>query len=140
MLPQAHEILKRHSLRVTACRQKVIELFLEKAFAVGQPELERRLTQFDRVTIYRTLSTFMEKGIIHQVLDDDNSMKYALCAEECTAHVHQDHHVHFKCTSCQLIQCLDEVEIPKVDLPQGFQFMSADFLIKGVCNSCSILA
>ncbi|TAH16433.1 MAG: transcriptional repressor, partial [Runella slithyformis] len=26
---------------------------------------------YDRVTIYRTLKTFVEKGIVHKVLDED---------------------------------------------------------------------
>jgi Fe2+ or Zn2+ uptake regulation protein len=60
------ETLKTHQLRNTTCREEVIGLFHRKAIALSHSDLESNLGNlFDRVTLYRTLKTFVEKGILH---------------------------------------------------------------------------
>ena len=135
METKTREILKLHGLRLTDCRKQVMGVFLRQEHAIGQPELERQLADFDRVTIYRTLHTFMDKGIIHQVLDNVGGAKYALCSAECNEHNHEDEHVHFKCVVCNVLKCI-AVEIPNVALPVGHTFQKADLLISGICDGC----
>jgi hypothetical protein len=74
---------------------------------------------FDRVTVYRTLQTFVEKGIIHQIPTTDNSILYALCRHNCEQGHHHDNHVHFICTNCDKTFCLDDVTVPDEKLPPG---------------------
>ncbi len=136
MEQQAIAILKKHQLRLTDCRKDVIAFFLGRNYAIAQPELEKSLQQFDRVTLYRTLGTFVDKGIIHQVIDGSGANKYALCSPNCSQHQHKDEHIHFTCVECGLTKCLESVAIPKIQLPKGYQLLDANFLIKGVCASC----
>ncbi len=140
MQERVAHILKHHQLRVTACRKQVITFFLTQRHAIGHAELEQELEDFDRVTIYRTLNTFLEKGIVHQVPDDVGGAKYALCSDDCDEHAHQDNHVHFKCVECHKLTCIEEVGIPTITLPEGFVAMKASLLIKGVCETCGITA
>ena len=78
-------ILKRNQLSVTDSRKKILELFQAHNGALGHNDIERKTGEkFDRVTIYRTLQTFLEKGIIHTIPTPDNSVLYALCKDECT--------------------------------------------------------
>ena len=71
-------ILQSHKLRITDCRLEIIQEFLEKNIALSHSDLEEKLRQqFDRVTIYRTLKTFLEKDLIHKVLDDSFTYRYA---------------------------------------------------------------
>jgi Fur family transcriptional regulator, ferric uptake regulator len=93
-------------------------------------------TEFDRVTIYRTLQTFVEKGIIHTIPTADNSILYALCKDDCVAGHHHDDHVHFICDECSSTYCLDHVSIPKVKLPKGFTVVQTNLVVSGVCNKC----
>ena len=73
------EILKRSQLSVTASREKILHLFLEEAGALAHGDIEKKAGEkFDRVTVYRTLQTFVEKGIIHTIPTVDNSIRYAL--------------------------------------------------------------
>ena len=130
-------LLKDHGLRLTDSRKDVVQFFLRKGYAIGQPELETQLSHFDRVTIYRTLNTLLEKGILHKVFDDSGVMKYALCPEHChVIHEHQEKHLHFKCVQCDHIVCLDTVSIPHIELPHGYTFLDAQFLVRGVCRNC----
>lgn len=131
-----HTILKSHKLRVTDCRLEIIEEFLRKQVALAHSDLEESLNnQFDRVTIYRTLNTFLEQDIIHKVLDDSGSTKYALCSHEDT-HDHDHEHVHFKCEICGETTCLEMISLPSVKLPEGFKKREMNLLVQGVCDKC----
>ncbi|WP_448530198.1 Fur family transcriptional regulator [Raineya sp.] len=133
------DILTKHQLRHTDCRLETLSVFINKNFAISHNDLEEILVPaFDRVTLYRTLKTFLEKGIIHKVLDDEGTPKYALCSPHyCSTHEHHHNHVHFKCSTCGKTQCLDNTIIPEISLPKGFVAKEFNLLIQGFCNACS---
>ena len=41
--------------------------------------LEKAFPKSDRITMYRTLKTFEEKGILHSIKGEGDEAKYALC-------------------------------------------------------------
>lgn len=131
--------LKRYDLRHTSCRQDVLSLFQVSVKALSHGDVEQQLSdQYDRVTIYRTLKTFVEVGLIHKVLDEDG-LRYAHCKDECQTPDHQHHHnhVHFKCQQCGQTSCLDSVQIPAIKLPNGYAQQEVNLLIEGVCVVCN---
>ena len=73
---QSDLILKNSGLSVTSSRKKILEVFLSADTALEHQDIEKIATQYDRVTIYRTLQTFLDKGIIHPIPTTDNSIKY----------------------------------------------------------------
>lgn len=137
-MKQVDQLLTHGSLRRTQTRTDILHIFLEQGVALSEPELEKAMQgRCDRVTIYRTLSTFVEKGIVHKVLDDTGAMKYALCAPGChETHDHRHDHVHFKCEECGKTSCVDEVPIPPVHLPQGYALKGVNMLLQGTCPDC----
>lgn len=138
MATRAERILQTNHLRNTAGRAEVLDTFLVHDHALAHRDIEEKLSsQLDRVTLYRTLKTFLDKGIIHKVLDDTGNIKYALCGEACPEEEHNHNHVHFKCTSCGHTMCLEQVLIPSVSLPRGYRYAEANLLIHGVCDKCS---
>jgi len=135
---QGEDILKNSALSVTASRKRILEIFLAADNALAHQDIETKCAdQFDRVTIYRTLQTFLEKGIIHNIPSTDNMVRYALCNEACTntGH-HHDNHVHFRCDECGKTVCLDDVIIPSVNLPRGYTMKEINMVVNGVCKSC----
>ncbi len=138
MSARAQELLKDYQLRLTDCRIDVLDFLLVNQRAVSQPELEQQLSdRFDRVTLYRTLNTFNEKGLIHEVTDTSGTMKFALCGEACHGSDHHHHeHVHFHCTQCNQTVCINEVDVPHLSLPTGFKPQKFSFIIEGICQSC----
>jgi len=131
------DILKKNLLSITDSRKKILELFLKSNGALAHADIEKNTGEtFDRVTVYRTLQTFVEKGIIHLIPTTDNSILYALCKDNCEAGHHHDDHVHFICNSCSKTICLDEVTVPKVKLPKGFTPGQTQMVVKGICGDC----
>ena len=134
----AIQTLKAFKLRHTNGREEVLDLFLSAGHALAHNDVESGLgPDHDRVTIYRTLRTFLDKGLLHKVLDDEGGTKYALCRETCADGHHHHDHVHFKCENCGQTTCLDHVSIPPVVLPEGYSRKETNLLIQGVCRGCS---
>jgi Fur family transcriptional regulator, ferric uptake regulator len=131
------DILKKNQLSITDSRKKILDLFLKSPGALAHADIEKNTGEiFDRVTVYRTLQTFVDKGIIHNIPTTDNSILYALCKQDCEAGHHHDNHVHFICDSCGKTICLDDVTVPAVKLPKGFSPTHAAMVVKGVCDDC----
>lgn len=131
------QILKQNRLSITGSRQKILELFLLSDGALSHADIEKNTGEsFDRVTVYRTLQTFVEKGIIHLIPTTDNSIKYALCKNDCAPGHHHDNHVHFICGECEKTICLDDVNIPVVKLPGGFTPTRSEMVVTGTCGEC----
>ncbi|MGY3089895.1 Fur family ferric uptake transcriptional regulator [Hymenobacter sp. UYAg731] len=131
------QTLTNHALRQTPVRRAVLQALAESPFALSGGEIEAQLGPgTDRITLYRTLKSFEENGLIHRVIDSTDIIRYAACSIECSAQAHFDNHVHFKCTACQHIYCLNQVAIPAVTLPDKFEATTRDYLLAGVCRAC----
>ena len=131
--------LRRHAVRLTPVRRTVLEALAHSPFALSSYELEKQLPPpTDRVTLYRTLRTFEEKGLVHRVIDHSETVRYAAtCLDEAAATTGpRPDHVHFKCTACQHIYCLSQVPVPAVALPGPYQVVRSDYLLLGVCTRC----
>lgn len=138
MRAEIKDILKRNHLSVTGSREKILGLFLNEKGALAHGDIEKKAGEkFDRVTIYRTLQAFVEKGIIHAIPTADNSIRYALCKDDCSEGHHHDHHIHFVCTHCQNTYCLDDVVTPDVRLPKGYTSSQIEVVVEGICSSCN---
>lgn len=132
-------LLKQNKLSVTGSRTKILQLFLEQPGALAHGDIEKKAGEkFDRVTVYRTLQTFVDKGIIHTIPTADNSIRYALCKDECREGTHRDHHIHFVCKACNNTYCLDDVVTPEVDLPKGYRAEHVEVVVEGICKNCKI--
>ena len=131
----SEDIIKKYGLSITDSRKIILALFQKEGKAMAQSDIERKTkASLDRVTVYRTLNTFLEKGIIHQIPTTDNLQLYALCGDSCGAGNHDDNHVHFECERCKSITCIDEVVVPAVKLPKGFKPRKSSMGVKGLCG------
>ncbi len=135
---QAETLLKNHNLRKTSGRLSVLQCFLKYGKALSHGEVQELVDEkMDRVTLYRILQSFEEKGLLHKVPDDQVSVKYALCDHtHHLHHAHADNHAHFKCNTCGDTVCLEGSSIPEVTIPQGFQVNGSFLLLEGLCNQC----
>ena len=134
---QTDEILKSNQLSITDSRKKILGLFLNHKDALAHADIERKAGEkFDRVTVYRTLQTFVEKGIVHTIPTADNAILYALC-KDCDEEHHHDDHVHFVCRSCNTTICLDDIVSPDINLPQGYAADDVQVVINGICKDCN---
>ena len=138
-LNNVETLLKEHDLKVTTTRVKVLQILSVEKSVISYSDISKSLENedIDRNTLYRTLQTFEEKGLIHKVLSPNNGIGYAICKHDTPEHNHEDNHVHFMCMECNNISCMDNIEIPPIKLPRNFTSKKYNFLIEGTCNVCN---
>ena len=129
-------ILKANKLRVTPVRKDLLGIFIDSDTALSNQDIEDRLQEVDRITLYRTLKAFQEKGIIHRAFDGTDTARYAACSDGCSAHAHHDEHLHFHCSVCDNTFCVDEIKIPKLEMPTGFTAQKTNIVVDGICENC----
>ncbi len=131
-------LLHKSGLRSTGPRLGVLQIIADREAAISQPALEKIMgDKVDRVTLYRILKTFEEKGILHKVMDLNGTANYAICSSNCSEHQHHDEHFHFNCANCSNVYCLNDLHLPSVKLPEGFKAESISLVITGICKNCT---
>jgi Fur family ferric uptake transcriptional regulator len=142
MLTDLESALESRGIRPTAMRLLVLDYLRQQTAALSLNDLESYFHRSDRVTLYRTLRTFEEKGLVHKIEDGTGSVKYARCQDDCLTHDrltlgHQDLHVHFNCSVCGGTFCLPNSRIPEIPLPEKFRAEEVKLIMKGVCAGCA---
>lgn len=132
-------LLTEKDISPTAMRLLVLEYLLNQSSAISLRRLEDEFQHSERTTLYRTLKTFEEKGLIHSIKDGSGFTKYALCSNDCKEGDHQDLHVHFYCTNCKETFCLPSYKIPNILLPKNFQLEEINLNARGICDKCRLV-
>lgn len=131
------QLLQSHQLKRTNPRLRVLSMMSSRSSATSQPDLEAAMSDIDRVTLYRILAAFEEKGIIHKVFDLNGTANYAMCTADCNEGHHHDEHLHFSCTNCKNVYCLEELHLPAITVPEGFKTEGVTVYATGLCPKCS---
>ena len=131
------KLLESKGVRITAMRLLISKFLAGKKVAVTLSDIENAFAKADRTTLYRTLKTFEEKEIVHQIDDGTGITKYAMCEEGCNCEMEQDLHLHFHCNNCGETVCLTEHKIPQIKVPDGFVSENVNLVVKGICDKCS---
>lgn len=134
-MKQAEEILSIKGVKPTANRVLVLRTLLNTERPVSLSELEDELPYMDKSSIFRTLTLFKEQHVTHEI-DDGTTLKYEACHSEHECSV-SDMHTHFHCEICQQTICLHDIQIPAVQLPEGYETHSVNYMIKGICPQCA---
>ncbi len=137
MAVDAKSILKSKNLRITNCRLEVVQHFIDnQSGAFCQRELETLSEAYDRVTIYRTLISLLNAGIVHKIPNETGVANYALSHVYEDSEKHFDQHIHFKCEQCGKIECLEDHKVPEVAIPTGYKLSKVNLIVDGVCLQC----
>ena len=128
-------LLEEHGIKPTANRLLVLKALAESQRPVTMAELEDAIDSIDKSGIFRTLTLFNEHHLLHQIDDGCEGVRYELC--HATGDVDDDRHVHFHCEVCHRTFCLEEIPVPTVALPDGFQAETVNFMVKGICPDCA---
>jgi len=127
------DILTRHNLKRTSCREGIIEVIMSAENPLSESEIRKRLNgHYDRSTFYRSFKALEENKIIHKIVVDNQLVKYALD----NSITRKREHVHFYCYICHTVQCLESVPVQKTKLPDGYTEQEKEVLIKGICARC----
>lgn len=112
----------------------VYDFLDEQESALSLSEIEQSFEHADRTTLYRTLKTFEEKGIVHSI-QENHTTRYMLCDDGCNEHTHKDWHLHFYCKICKQTTCRENFTFPSGPSPD-FRIDEIRLFAKGICEHC----
>jgi len=124
--------LKNNNIRLSHHRLKVLD-YLDRNRI--HPTVEQiyhglydEIPTLSKTTVYNTLNTLIEAGIVKSITIEDNEVRYD---------IRTDAHGHFKCNTCGNIYDfevnIDSFEIKGLD---GFRIYSRDVYFSGICSKC----
>jgi Fur family ferric uptake transcriptional regulator len=131
---RAKRRLNEAGFRSGAARKRVIELLGGESCAVTALEIDRRLPEVGRASVYRTLEQLEQLELVHRVD----------VGGEVVAFERNDpggHHHHMVCVRCgRLLPFSDpalERAIEAIGERAEFRIAAHDVLLRGTCPSCS---
>jgi len=128
-------LLKSKKLSETPFRKEVLAIFSNYENAIPMSVIEQDLKDYNRITLYRTIKIFIEKGVIHEIAMSGAASNYALCQDCCSSDQHQHQHIHFKCSQCEMVSCVQVTEFPSLTIPH-YQIEQLEIQASGICKSC----
>lgn len=133
---QARKMLKAAHLYCTEGRIAILKVLLK----TGKPLTQKKISQllgrehFDKVTIYRTLASLFQVGLVHKAFMHKRAWHFEL-ADNCTE---AQCHPHFTCTNCGGTHCLTEISLPMAKSPhKGFVIYRQQVRLEGLCPGCA---
>jgi Fur family ferric uptake transcriptional regulator len=164
----AEHQLRESPLRATDARIKVLTALLGARYALSHQDVQDKLVDMDRVTLYRALDCLTDAGLAHKIAGDDRVFRYNAAVEQHDhdgTHAQQHQHGHFKCTRCARVFCIENVDeklfaganaktgsgtssqkslkqqlqkVMQTALGKGFQSHDIELTIKGLCADCAL--
>ena len=134
---QIKELLNNRNLKATSTRLNLLSKMIKYGSAMSYSSIQNQMNPIDRVTLFRILSCFEKKGIIHSIRLENGQHLYAVCKETCRDGQHSHQHIHFTCESCDDVSCLSIDNFPNLSLT-NYKFNNININVSGVCQSCVI--
>ena len=131
------DLLHSRDLKATNSRLELLVNMQQYENAMPFSKIQKVINYVDRVTLYRTIETLSNQGIIHQAYKDNNEIYYALCGENCNREEHQHEHIHFKCKTCKSVTCQEISKKFKIVLPE-YEIHQISIHVNGICKKCNI--
>lgn len=137
------DILKKKSLRVTQSRLVVADVLLQNKDNFLTPDdifqsiLGQEKMSCDQASVYRTLATFEEIGIVQKSDFHKDASRYKINE----SFGEKKHHRHFfKCISCLTVEPFSDCFIHKKEKEmqdKGYRNLKHHLEITGLCPNCS---
>src|SRR5690554_7431982 len=79
IIMNAENILHRHNLKRTGCREGILDIIIKASNPLSENEIRERLPiTFDRTTFYRSFKTLLEHNILHKIVVDNQLVKFGI--------------------------------------------------------------
>ena len=115
------DILNNAEIRITANRLLILKTIHEDIHgAFSLLDVESKMPTMDSSSI------LMQKYCICNCIHDN----------EHGCHYQHQGHVHLTCIKCHETICLEDVPIPSVPIPEGYEIHESEYVIKGICPKC----
>jgi Fe2+ or Zn2+ uptake regulation protein len=132
----SESLLRDKGLKSTPLRLAILQFMHEQETPVTAEDIGIGLgdIEYDRATLFRSLKTFSEAGILSMIDLGEGFNRYE---KNCELH---HHHHHIICTSCKKIEivpfCIPD-QFKKFLQGCGYRNVSHRMDFSGICKSCS---
>ncbi len=130
-------LLNSANLRRTSPRVAILTALLRSRKPITADQITADLAAGapNKVTIYRTLETFLTAGLVHKAFLQERTWHFEL-SHNCTE---SQCHPHFTCTNCGNTHCLTKISLPMARSPhKGFVIHHQRIQLEGLCPTCSL--
>ena len=131
---EAQRRLESASLRPITNRVVVLAVIMESGQAISARKVLEEVAQrrrMNRVTVYRILDLLFENGVINRIPSGEQGHLYCVGRD----------HSHFHCTSCGVVQCVDNVTLhfnqDAVVNAVPMSVQRVDLHLEGMCSQCA---
>ncbi len=126
--------LKNKNIRLSHQRLKVLEYLTQNYTHPTADQiyngLHREVPTLSKTTVYNTLSSLTEAGLVRTINIEDNEIRYDISTDD---------HGHFKCKSCGKIYDF-KVDINSIEVTDlnDFEINDKNIYFKGICPQCQM--
>ena len=131
------KLLSSVNLRRTSSRVAILGVLLSVRKPQTADQIAANLAPAgpNKVTIYRTLESFLAAGLVHKAFLQGRTWHFELSGN-CTE---SQCHPHFTCTNCGDTHCLTEMSLPMAKSPyKGFVIGRQRVQLEGLCPKCNL--
>ena len=127
----ANEVLRKHNIRKTAIREKVLDLLIRNNECLSYAAIEQKIEdKTQKGSILRVLNYFLSRGIVKKIMIDGIKLRYYFSEKE------KKHIVYFRCTCCG-DSYLFESKFIEPFAVQGMEVSTSHISAKGICPKCN---
>ncbi|MBL7703294.1 MAG: hypothetical protein JNM14_13675 [Ferruginibacter sp.] len=133
------EILKNKGIYVTTTRVKVYRIMLEQRVPVNAAQIHKiSAPQLDRVSVYRALQVFVQKGIISTLPRSKGWPLYLLKKSNLPNDPVKpgDINIYFTCSSCGRLTTQKAYALNTQLVPANYIVNRCQVILEGICTSC----
>ncbi len=132
-MEQFENYLREREVRLTEPRREIFKILDEH----DQPLTIRELLHYsqiaERTSVYRTLSLFIELGLV-EVMQIKGKQRYEL------AEPFKSHHHHLVCTQCGTLVPIDQPKLERlvqhIASAHKYQLTAHHVELQGICRTC----
>jgi len=146
---KARRLLKQARLYCTEARVAILTVLQKATGPLRQDQIGRQvadraskgpryeashLGSLSKVTVYRTLESLVEAGLVHRAFMHNRTWHFEL-ADHCSE---RQCHPHFTCIRCGVTQCMTDISLPLAQIPRkGFVISRQQVRLEGLCPACA---
>ncbi|WP_075590385.1 Fur family transcriptional regulator [Labilibacter marinus] len=131
-----HKIFKHKKIKITANRLDIANILSNSKHPLNTKEIESKLNEPDRVTLYRNLKLLVELEVLHKIEVNGSTVSYAFNHSITDVNKNKEH-LHFHCNICNKVICMPQHKINSYNLPEGFIQEKCKLIVDGICNICN---
>jgi Fur family ferric uptake transcriptional regulator len=133
----AKDLLASNGLNRTKGKIQILQEISNSEKPLSVTEIHNRMdSSCDVSTIFRTITQFKEKNLIHEVNLDEGFFRYEMSSKDQKDH---HHHHHVRCRVCGDIKNIEKCDLgpfEKAIAKLGFKEMEHRLEFTGLCSKC----